>query len=129
VRLPGSPHVPAPSKHALILDGTQYNTPYTDNIILSQYLPQYFNQSYAASFAYQILIGLGTNFVGYGLAGLFRRFLIYPSFCVWPSSLVTIALNRAFHSESEIPVPGPFKRMYNWTRMKVFMFAFGTMFV
>jgi hypothetical protein len=111
---------PAPSRPSLILDGTQYNTPYTDNIILSQYLPQYFNQAYAASFAYQILIGLGTSFVGYGLAGLFR---------VWPSSLVTIALNRAFHSESEIPVPGPFKRMYSWTRMKVFMFAFGSMFV
>ncbi|OCF35911.1 OPT family small oligopeptide transporter [Kwoniella heveanensis BCC8398] len=106
-----------------------YNTPYTTNIILSQYLPQYFNQAYAASFAYQILIGLGTNFCGYGLAGLARRFLIYPSYCVWPASLVTIALNRAFHSESDPAVPGPFKRMYTWSRMKFFLVAFLAMFV
>ncbi|WVQ95348.1 OPT family small oligopeptide transporter [Kwoniella sp. CBS 9459] len=106
-----------------------YNTPYTTNIILSQYLPQYFNQAYAASFAYQILIGLGTNFCGYGLAGLARRFLIYPSYCVWPASLVTIALNRAFHSETDSPVPGPFKRLYTWSRMKFFFVAFVAMFV
>jgi len=55
------------------------NTPYTDNIIWAQYLPQYFNQSYAGEFAYQILIGLGTNFVGYGIAGICRKFLVYPS--------------------------------------------------
>ncbi|WVW80593.1 OPT family small oligopeptide transporter [Kwoniella bestiolae CBS 10118] len=106
-----------------------YNTPYTSNIILSQFLPQYFNQSYASEFSYQILIGLGTNFCGYGLAGLARRFLIYPSFCVWPGSLVTIALNRAFHSDTDPAVPGPFKRIYNWSRMKLFAVAFAAMFV
>ncbi|WWC63248.1 OPT family small oligopeptide transporter [Kwoniella dejecticola CBS 10117] len=106
-----------------------YNTPYTTDIILSQYLPQYFNQQYAAEFSYQILIGLGTNFCGYGLAGLARRFLIYPSYCVWPGSLVTIALNRAFHSESDPAVPGPLKRMYSWTRIKFFAVAFAAMFV
>jgi OPT family oligopeptide transporter len=106
-----------------------YNTPYTVNIILSQYLPQYFNQAYAAQFGYQILIGLGTNFVGYGLAGITRRFLVFPSYCVWPASLVTIALNRSFHSEAETPVPGPFGRIYSMTRMKFFMLMFGAMFV
>ncbi|WRT70854.1 OPT family small oligopeptide transporter [Kwoniella shivajii] len=106
-----------------------YNTPYTVDIILSQFLPQYFNQAYAADFGYQILIGLGTNFCGYGLAGLARRFLIYPSYCVWPGSLVTVALNRAFHSESDPAVPGPFKRMYSWSRLKLFTVAFGAMFV
>ncbi|WWC92468.1 OPT family small oligopeptide transporter [Kwoniella dendrophila CBS 6074] len=106
-----------------------YNTPYTTDIILSQYLPQYFNQAYAAQFSYQILIGLGTNFCGYGLAGLARRFLIYPSYCVWPGSLVTIALNRAFHAESDPAVPGPFKRMYSWSRIKLFGVAFAAMFV
>ncbi|KAK6906266.1 OPT family small oligopeptide transporter [Kwoniella mangroviensis CBS 8507] len=106
-----------------------YNTPYTTDIILSQYLPQYFNQSYAAEFGYQILLGFGTNFCGYGLAGLARRFLIYPSYCVWPGSLVTIALNRAFHSETDPAVPGPFKRIYSWSRMKLFGVAFAAMFV
>ncbi|WVR08745.1 OPT family small oligopeptide transporter [Kwoniella sp. DSM 27419] len=112
-----------------IMASVGYNTPYTTNIILSQYLPQYFNQAYAAQFSYQILVGLGTNFCGYGLAGLARRFLIYPSFCVWPASLVTIALNRAFHAEDDPAVPGPFKRLYTWSRMKFFMVMFIAMFV
>ena len=76
-----------------------WHTPYTDYIIWTQVLPQFFNQPYARGFAYQILISLGTNFIGYGIAGLCRRFLVYPSFCVWPASLVTIALNAAFHTE------------------------------
>jgi hypothetical protein len=48
-----------------IMAAVGFNTPYSANVILSQYLPQYFNQSYAADFAYQILIGLGTNFIGW----------------------------------------------------------------
>ncbi|KKY16838.1 putative opt oligopeptide transporter [Phaeomoniella chlamydospora] len=105
------------------------NTPYTDNIIWSQYLPQYFNQSYAGSFAYQILIALGTNFVGYGIAGICRRFLVYPSYCVWPASLVTIALNASFHTERNVSVMGPFKTVFNVSRLRFFLYAFAAMFV
>ncbi|MAD86835.1 MAG: hypothetical protein CL912_28095 [Deltaproteobacteria bacterium] len=82
-----------------IMANVGWHTPYTDYIIWTQVLPQFFNQPYARGFAYQILISLGTNFIGYGIAGLCRRFLVYPSFCVWPASLVTIALNAAFHTE------------------------------
>lgn len=105
------------------------NTPYTDNIIWAQYLPQYFNQSYAGHFSYQILIGLGTNFVGYGIAGICRKFLVYPSYCVWPASLVTIALNAAFHTETNEPVAAPFKRVFRASRLKFFVLAFAAMFV
>ncbi|KAK3689067.1 OPT oligopeptide transporter protein-domain-containing protein [Podospora appendiculata] len=105
------------------------STPYTNNIIWSQYLRQYFNQSYAGEFTYQILIALSTNLVGYGMAGLTRRFLVYPAYCVWPASLVTIALNTAFHEEDNQVVEGPFRRMYRVTRYKFFLLAFGAMFV
>jgi len=112
-----------------IMANVGFNTPYTENIILSQYLPIYFNQPFAASFSYQILIGLGTNFVGYGLAGICRRFLVYPSFTVWPTALVTIALNKAFHTETNVPVSGPFGKSYTWSRMKLFTIAFSAMFI
>lgn len=36
-----------------------------------------------------------SQFVGYGMAGLTRRFLVYPSYAVWPTSLVTIARESA----------------------------------
>lgn len=112
-----------------IMTNVGFTTPYTANIIISQFLPQYFNQAYAAGFLYQILIGLGTNFVGYGMAGITRRFLVYPSSCVWPASLVTIALNQSFHEESGGAIPGPFKRMYHWSRLKLFYVAFLAMFL
>ncbi len=105
------------------------SAPYTSLIIWVQYLPQYFNQPYAGSFAYQILIGLATNYIGYGLAGVCRRFLVYPSYCVWPTSLVTIALNNAFHEGVSTPVMGPFKKLITMSRLRFFLYTFTGMFI
>ncbi|KAJ4265360.1 hypothetical protein NW762_004648 [Fusarium torreyae] len=112
-----------------IMANVAYNTPYTNLIIWVQYLPQYFNQPYASHFAYQILIALSTNFIGYGMAGVCRRFLVYPSYCVWPASLVTIALNSAFHTDNNSPVQGPFAKIWRVSRIKFFYIMFGAMFV
>lgn len=110
------------------------STPFTTLIIWTQFLPSMFNMEYAGGFLYQIMIGLGTNFIGYGLAGLCRTFLVYPAYCVWPQSLVTIALNTAFHDEIEKPVRAPslFRRGVRWmkmSRLKFFFVTFGAMFV
>lgn len=102
--------------------------PYTNYIIWIQYLPRYFNQPWAISFTYQILVALSTNFIGYGLAGLCRRFLVYPSFCVWPSSLVTIALNTAFHTKGNPAVPGPRGSIWRISRLRFFTVVFAGMF-
>ncbi|KAK3387931.1 OPT oligopeptide transporter protein-domain-containing protein [Podospora didyma] len=114
-----------------IMSNVAKSTPYTNYIVWIQYLPQYFNQSWAINIGYQLLIALSTNFIGYGLAGLCRRFLVYPAYCVWPSSLVTIALNSAFHdvSTETAVVPGPFKSIWRISRLKYFCWAFGLMFV
>jgi OPT family small oligopeptide transporter len=112
-----------------IMANVGFTTPYTTDIILSQFLPQYFNQKYASHFGYQILITLGTNFIGYGIAGLTRQFLVYPAHCVWPASLVTIALNQSFHTDTNLPVAGPFRRVFTTSRLKVFTVAFLAMFV
>ncbi|RSL94424.1 hypothetical protein CEP52_012651 [Fusarium oligoseptatum] len=112
-----------------IMANVAYNTPYTNLIIWVQYLPQYFNQPYASHFAYQILIALSTNFIGYGMAGVCRRFLVYPSYCVWPASLVTIALNSAFHTDNNSPVQGPFAKIWRVSRIKFFYVMFGAMFI
>jgi len=111
-----------------IMATVAFNTPYTGYIVFVQALPQFFNQPYAKKFGYQILNSLGSNFVGYGLAGLCRRFIVYPSFCVWPSSLTALAINKAFHQDDKTPVKGPFNRVYAWSRMKFFLVAFVAMF-
>lgn len=113
-----------------IMSNVAKSTPYTNYIVWIQYLPQYFDQPWAISIGYQLLIALSTNFIGYGLAGLCRRFLVYPAYCVWPTSLVTIALNSAFHDQATetAVVQGPFRTTWSATRLKFFLWAFGAMF-
>jgi len=69
-------------------------------------------------------MALSANHVGYGLAGLTRRFLVYPPQAVWPANLATIALNRAFHTQTNNVANG-------WTvsRMRWFMYCFSAMFI
>ncbi|KAL6352776.1 hypothetical protein LRP88_13249 [Fusarium phalaenopsidis] len=111
-----------------IMASISVGAPYTNYIAWIQYLPFFFNQPWANSIGYQILLGLSANFIGYGLAGLCRRFLVYPSYCVWPSSLAIVALNTAFHGETNAPVIGPFKRIWHMSRLKFFSIASAAMF-
>ncbi|KAJ4152764.1 hypothetical protein LMH87_009284 [Akanthomyces muscarius] len=102
---------------------------YTSVIIWIQALPQFFNQPWAIDFGYQTLIALSTNFIGYSLAGITRQFLVYPSFCVWPEALVTIALNASFHDDKNPGVAGPFKTLWKMSRLRFFCIAGGFMFI
>ncbi|KAF5008685.1 hypothetical protein FDECE_5041 [Fusarium decemcellulare] len=111
-----------------IMAAISMGTPYTNYIAWIQYLPFYFNQPWAVSFGYQILLALSSSFIGYGLAGLCRRFLVYPTYCMWPTTLGVIALNTAFHSEGNVPVGGPFKKIWHMSRLKFFTIAFAAMF-
>lgn len=112
-----------------IMASISKSSPYTNYLVWIQYLDQWFGQSWALSFGYQILIALSTNFIGYSMAGLCRRFLVYPAYCVWPQSLVTIALNTAFHSDDNPRVAGPFKKIWGMSRMKFFFITFAGMFL
>jgi hypothetical protein len=112
-----------------IMASVSFSYPYTAFLIPTLALPQYFDQKYAYNFGFQLLSTLGINFVGFGLAGLFRRFLVFPAFALWPSSLATIALNKAFHSDRNEPVVGPRGWIIRRSRGEVFMMAFGAMFV
>lgn len=102
---------------------------YTSFIVWIQAMPQWFNQPWAVNFGYQILIALSTNFIGYSLAGITRRFLVYPAHCAWPQSLVTIAVNASFHSDGNPPVLGPFKSLWKISRLRFFMYISIAMFL
>ncbi|KJZ77186.1 hypothetical protein HIM_03507 [Hirsutella minnesotensis 3608] len=103
--------------------------PHSRFIIFTTWLKKYFNLPFAASFGFQITLALSMNLMGFGLAGLTRRFLVYPSFCIWPRSLATVALNQSLHDEDHTKVPGPFKRLYSMSRYRLFLLASTTMFV
>ena len=66
---------------------------------------------------------LGTQFIGYGLAGVTRRYLVKPSSMAWPSILPTIALLNSFHGQKdEVSSKYPLSRYsFFWI---VFFFGF-----
>ncbi|KAH7137462.1 OPT oligopeptide transporter protein-domain-containing protein [Dactylonectria estremocensis] len=132
----GSQHQLNPGKfnqkeHMLIsiMANVATGLPHSRYIVFTSWLEKYFNLPFASSFGFQICLALSMNLMGFGLAGLARRFLVYPAFCIWPRSLVTVALNQSLHNEANTAVPGPFKRLYNISRYKFFLLAFGLMFV
>ena len=46
------------------------------DVFLVQRLPQYLNQQWV-TYGYEIGLGMATNFLGFGLAGVIRRFVVY----------------------------------------------------
>lgn len=70
-----------------IMSGLGMAFPPLQHLVFVQAMPQYFDMAYARQPGYQILGALGTNMIGFGFAGITRRFLVYPSYCVWPTSL------------------------------------------
>ncbi|KAF8193622.1 OPT-domain-containing protein [Mycena galopus ATCC 62051] len=115
-----------PKEHMLvtIMANVGLGAPYTTNIVWVQYLPTYYNQPWAINFGYQILVALSTNLMGYGLAGLTRRFLVYPVRAIWPGNLATIAMNRAFHNDKATVANG-----WRVSRLRWFLYCFCAMFV
>ncbi|KAJ6784825.1 hypothetical protein PWT90_06805 [Aphanocladium album] len=67
---------------------------YAFDILLAQEI--FYDQHF--KWGFQILLVLSTQAMGFGIAGVARRFLIYPSSMVWPATLVTCAVMYALHN-------------------------------
>ncbi|KAL5059377.1 hypothetical protein RYX36_030981 [Vicia faba] len=52
------------------------------------------------------LLALSTQMLGYGWAGIFRRFLVDSPYMWWPENLVQVSLFRAFHEKETRPKGG-----------------------
>jgi hypothetical protein len=66
-----------------------------------------------------IFLLLGTQLVGYGIAGQLRPFPVYPSNIRWPTSLPTVSLLKTFNTERDEA---------KW-RTRFFFIVFGAVFV
>jgi len=62
--------------------------------------------------------------VGFGFAGLCRRFLLYPSDMIWPSVLQTSTFLNTMHRNRNAPAG-----KWRISRYKLFFIAMGAMFV
>ncbi|TKY62595.1 Oligopeptide transporter 5 [Spatholobus suberectus] len=63
------------------------------------------------------LLALSTQMLGYGWAGIFRKFLVDSPYMWWPENLVQVSLFRAFHEKEKRPKGGN-------TRLQFFFLVF-----
>lgn len=84
-------------EHALltIVVSLTSSTSYAMNILITQ--TNFYKQSLDAG--YMILLVFSTQLLGYGAAGLTRRFIVYPAAMIWPQTLVTTSLFNTLHSK------------------------------
>jgi OPT family small oligopeptide transporter len=69
---------------------------YSTDVLIAQKL--FYGQDFG--WAFQMLFGITTLCTGYGLAGLARRFLVWPAAMIWPADLVNCALFYTLHDHS-----------------------------
>lgn len=67
-----------------------------------------------------LFLVLATQLVGYGIAGLYRNFLVYPTSMIWPNKLPIVSLLKTSWNES--PEEG-------YKQLRWFFIVFGIVFV
>ncbi|KAK1765150.1 glutathione transporter 1 [Phialemonium atrogriseum] len=88
-------------EHALIVICVNISagSAYAAGSVVAIISPVYWNRDYGAGFCFIYL--LTTQMMGFGLAGLSRRWLVYPAALIWPSSLSSTVLFRALHEPQD----------------------------
>ena len=76
-------------------------------------------------FWFNLVLVLATQLTGFGLAGLCRRFLVFPASMVWPQNLVTCTLLNTLHAEDDEESDGISRyKFYMWGTLGAFLFFF-----
>ncbi|KAL1705633.1 OPT oligopeptide transporter protein-domain-containing protein [Schizophyllum commune] len=96
-------------------------TAYATDIVAVQRV--YYNQVWP--FAYQWMLVMSTQLIGFSIGGVARRFLVAPPSMIWPNTLVSCALFNTLHSQSYAGV-GQYGGI---SRERFFAFALGGAFV
>jgi OPT family small oligopeptide transporter len=85
----------------LVMANVSFGTAYATDIILAQEM--FYKQKFGLAF--QLLLVITSQSLGYGIAGLLRKFLVYPAAMIWPSNLVQVTLMHAMHEKNVDPDP------------------------
>ncbi|KAJ8064165.1 hypothetical protein OCU04_006517 [Sclerotinia nivalis] len=88
-------------EHALIVIcvNISASAAYASSALVAIISPVYWKHDSGAGFSFLFL--LTTQMLGFGLAGLARRWLVYPAALIWPSSLASTVLFRTLHEPQE----------------------------
>ena len=60
-----------------------------------------FNYGDRLGYGFSATLVLATQMTGFGLAGLSRRFLVWPASMIWPQNLVACTLLNTLHAEDD----------------------------
>ena len=101
-------------EHVLVyvMANVAVSSPYALNVIVVQEL--YYDIH--LGFWFNIVLVLATQLTGFGLAGICRRFLVWPASMVWPQNLVACTLLNTLHAEDD-------NEMGGITRYRYFMYV------
>ncbi|KAJ8592476.1 OPT superfamily oligopeptide transporter [Rhizopogon salebrosus TDB-379] len=100
-----------------IMANVAITAPYAINAIVVIQI----NYDVSVDYWFSVLLVVATQLTGFGLAGICRRFLVWPASMVWPQNLVTCTLLNTLHAEDD-DEPG------SMTRYKYFLLVLGGAF-
>ncbi|KAI0321448.1 OPT oligopeptide transporter protein-domain-containing protein [Amylostereum chailletii] len=78
----------------------------------------YYHQRW--SFAYQWLLVMSTQLIGFSMGGAMKRFLVSPPSMIWPANLVSCALLNTLHSQ----VYSGYSNQFGMSRERFFLYGF-----
>ena len=81
----------------IVMSNVGISAPYAFYTIVSAEL--FYGHDFGVGFS--ILFVLATQITGFALAGLCRRFVVWPASMIWPINLVVATSLNAFHAEDE----------------------------
>lgn len=90
-------------EHAIIvvMASVSFSVAYATDIILAQKV--FYKQDFGIP--WQLMLTISTQSLGYGIAGMMRKFLVYPASMIWPGNLVSVTLMNAMHEQNAKPDP------------------------
>ncbi|KAK1781730.1 OPT oligopeptide transporter protein-domain-containing protein [Copromyces sp. CBS 386.78] len=81
----------------VVMASVSFSVAYATDIILAQKV--FYKQDFGLFWG--VLLTISTQSLGYGIAGMLRRFLVYPASMIWPGNLVAVTLMHAMYGQNE----------------------------
>lgn len=85
----------------VVMASVSFSVAYATDIILAQLV--FYKQNFGIVF--QLVLTISTQSLGYGIAGMMRKFLVYPASMIWPGNLVGVTLMNAMYEKHQAPDP------------------------
>lgn len=88
----------------VVMASVSFSAAYATDILLAQIA--FYQQDFGILF--QLMLVISTQSIGYGIAGMMRKFLVYPAAMIWPANLVSVTLMNAMYEYNDKKDPTVF---------------------